>query len=99
MPNNWRENEAAGKDWLCGFRKRSGNLSLRNPQSTSLARSIGFNRPAVNAFFGNLKDVPIADGNISPKNIWNLDETGVCTVVKPEKVLGEKGVKQIGQIS
>ena len=99
MPNNWREKEAAGEDWLRGFRKRSGNLSLRNPESRSLARSIGFNRHAVNAFFCNLKDVPIRDGTISPQNIWNLDETGVSTVVKPGKVLAEKGVKQIGRIS
>ena len=69
MPYNWRENEAAGEDWLRGFRKRSGNLSRRNPESTSLARSIGFNRPAVNAFFCNLKDVLIRDGTISPQNI------------------------------
>ena len=31
MPANWIENEAAGEDWLSGFR-RSGNLSLRNPE-------------------------------------------------------------------
>ena len=100
MPNNWREKEAAGEDRLRGFRKRSGNLSLRNPESTSLARSIGFNRPAVNAFFCNLKDVLIRDGwlYISPKHL-NLDETGVSTVVKPGKVLEEKRVKEIGRIS
>ena len=99
MPNNWREKEAVGEDWLRGFRKRSGNLFLRNPESTSLARSIEFNRPAANAFFCNLKNVLIRDGTISPQNIWNLDETGVSTVVKPGKVLAEKEVKQIGQIS
>ena len=99
MPNNWRENEAAGEDWLRGFRKRSGNLSLRNLESTSLARSIGFNCPAVNAFFCNLKDVLIRDDTISPQNIWNLDETGVSNVIKRGIVLAGKGVKQIGQIS
>ena len=99
MPNNWREKEAAGEDWLRGFRKRSGNLSLHNPESTSLARSIGFNCPAVNAFFCKLKGVLIRDGTISPQNHWNLNETGVSTVVKPGKILAENGVKQLGRIS
>ena len=99
MPNNWREREAAGEDWLCGFCRRSGNLFIRNPESMSLARSIGFNRLAVNAFFCNLKDVLLRDGTISPQNIWNLCETRIFTVVKPGKVLAGKGVKQIGRIS
>ena len=99
MPNNWREKEAAGEDWLRGSRKRSGNLPLRNPESTSLTRSIGFNHPAVNAFFCNLKDVLIRDDIICPQNMWNLDEMGVSTVAKPGKVLAEEGVKQIGRIS
>jgi len=99
MPNNWIDNEAAGEDWLRGFRKRSGSLSLRNPESTSLGRSIGFNRPVVNAFFCNLKEVLLREGTLAPHNIWNLDETGISTVVKPSKLLAEKGVKQVGRIS
>ena len=99
MPSNWMEHEAAGEDWLRGFRRRSGSISLRNPESTSLARSIGFNRPAVKAFFCNLKEVLMRKGTIAPHNIWNLDETGISTVVKPSKILAEKGVKQIGRIS
>ena len=100
IPNNWIKNEAAGEDWLCGFRRRSGNLSLRNPESTSLARSMGFNRPAVNAFFTNLREVLLrGDYAVSPQNIWNLDETGISTVVKPGKILAEKGVKQVGRTS
>ena len=99
MPKSWTEKEAAGEDWLRGFRKRSGKLSLRNPESTSLARSVGFNRPAVDNFFCKLKEALLRDGTISPQNIWNLDETGISTVVKPSKILAKKGVKQIGQIS
>ena len=36
--------------------------------------------------------------SIPPQNIWNLDETGISTVVKPRRILAKKGVKQIGQI-
>ena len=99
MPKSWTEKEAAGEDWLRGFRKRSGKLSLRNPESTSLARSVGFNRPAVDNFFCKLKEALLRDGTISPQNISNLDETGISTVVKPSKILAKKGVKQIGRIS
>ena len=99
MPKSWTEKEAAGEDWLCGFPKRSGKLSLRYPESTSLARSVGFNRPAVDNFFCKLTKALPRDGTISHQNIWNLDETGISTVVKPSKILTKKGVKQIGEIS
>ena len=99
MPKSWTEKEAAGEDWLRGFCKRSGKLSLRNPESTSLARSVGFNRPAVDNFFCKLKEALLRDGTIPPQNIWNLDKTGISTVVKPSKILEKKGVKQIGRNS
>ena len=99
MLKSWTVKEAAGEDWLCGFRKRSGKLSLRNPESTSLARSVGFNRPAVNNFFCKLKEALLKGGTIPLQNIWNLDETGISTVVKPSKILAKKGVKQIARIS
>ena len=51
MPKSWTEKEAAGEDWLRGFHNRSEQLSLRNPKLTSLARSVGFNRPAVDNSF------------------------------------------------
>ena len=98
MPKSWTEKEAAGKDWLLGFRKRSGKLSRRNLESTSLSRSVRFNRPAVDNFFCKLKEALLRDGTIPPQNIWNLDETGISTVVKPSKILKKKGIKQIGRI-
>ena len=35
----------------------------------------------------------------TPNDIWNVDETGVSTVQKPNKVVALKGVKQIGSIT
>ena len=41
----------AGKDWLCGFFARHPDLSIKNPQTTSIARALGFNKARVNEFF------------------------------------------------
>lgn len=30
--------------------------------------------------------------------IWNLDEVGVTTVLKPKKIVAQKGVKQIDAV-
>lgn len=33
-----------------------------------------------------------------PSRIYNLDETGVTTVLKPRKIIAKKGIKQVGAI-
>lgn len=33
---------------------------------------------------------------IQPNDIWNVDETGVTTVQKPDSVVGPKGVNKLG---
>lgn len=53
MPQQWITNESAGKDWMSGFMRRHKELSLRKPESTSLARATGFNKHTVNEFFEN----------------------------------------------
>ncbi|KAJ8914053.1 hypothetical protein NQ315_017572 [Exocentrus adspersus] len=34
-----------------------------------------------------------------PENVYNLDETGITTLLKPTKVISEKGKKQVGMIA
>ena len=91
IPQNWIRDEAAGEHSLKGFRKRKADITLRPPDPTSLARAAAFNRQNVENFFHNLREVYTRGNNISPQNIFNLDETGVSTVQKPRQVLFKLG--------
>lgn len=97
-PNSWNKSKMAGPDWFSLFMKRKDRLSIRSPQATSLARCINFNRTTVNSFFDNLQTV-IERLNIGPEDIWNIDETGVTTTQKPDRIVARKGYKQVGRIT
>ena len=42
IPESWQKNGCAGEDWLKGFRRRVGDLSLRTPELISLAQAMAF---------------------------------------------------------
>ncbi|KAB0790631.1 hypothetical protein PPYR_14933 [Photinus pyralis] len=93
------EKKAAGKTWLYQFLKRHPKLSLRTPEPTSIARAIGFNRSAVQKFFALLSEI-YKNYDITPDNIYNVDETGIMTVPKKRsKCLALRGKKQVGCLS
>lgn len=95
-PEQWETNQTAGEDWYRSFMKRHPELSVRKPESTSLARNSSFNAINVGSFFKNLQNV-MEKHKFGPQDIWNIDETGVTTTHKPSKVIAERGVKQVGQ--
>lgn len=97
-PPSWDNNGQAGMDWLQGFMKRNDDISLRKPENTSLARGIGFNRSKVNEFFENYSKL-LKKYSFTPEKIFNLDETGVQTVLRPPKIVAPKGKKQVGLIA
>ncbi|XP_033760572.1 uncharacterized protein LOC117342503 [Pecten maximus] len=98
MPASWSEKEIAGADWFSSFLKRHSELSLRTPEATSIARATAFNKTNVSEYLTKLTEV--TERHIFEAcDIWNVDETGVVTVVKPKKVVAGTGVKQIGSLT
>lgn len=88
----------ASEDWLTAFLRRNPQLSIRTPESTSLARCMNFNEVNIKKFFDNLTDA-LNRYNFGPNNIYNIGETGCTTVQKPNKIIAAKGVKQVGAIT
>lgn len=94
-----QEKQIAGKKWYYSFMKRHKDISLREPQATSLARAQGFSKENVNEFFEILKST-VDENKIDATRIFNIDETGVSTVQnKCQKVIAEKGKRAVGSIS
>ena len=86
-----RVSRLAGRDWVYGFLKRNGTLSLKTPEAISLGRAIGFNEPQWNIYHENLKEL-YEKFHFQPGRIYNMDESGLSTVPnKLRKVIGEKG--------
>ena len=96
-PSSWERDGCAGKDWALGFRSRRG-LSLRTPENTSLARAAAFN-PTNVGLFHTAYSSALARGSFQAANIWNLDETGVSTVTKPQRVITCRGERHVGCIT
>ncbi|XP_065645523.1 uncharacterized protein LOC136075994 [Hydra vulgaris] len=93
-----KESKMAGVDWLRGFMPRNPQLSIRTPQATSISRAIGFNKPKVNQFFSVYKSL-FEEHKFSPKQLWNMDETGITNVHKPGKIIATKGKRQVSKIT
>lgn len=88
----------AGDDWVASFRKRNPRISLRTPEPTSINRITAFNKAEVELFYKNLEDL-MGKYNFEPRNIYNVDESGISTVQKPAKILAGKGQKQVGGVT
>lgn len=84
---------AAGDDWFHGFMSRNPILTLRKPESTSIARVMGFRRSEVNRFFDNLKQVYERE-KFDPSCIFNVDETGMSTCSPTTKTENHSTDKQ-----
>ncbi|KAJ0176485.1 hypothetical protein K1T71_007664 [Dendrolimus kikuchii] len=99
VSNNFnKETKMAGKEWLAGFRCRNPDISLRKPEATSAARAQAFNRPQVARFFNTYQNV-IETYKIPPYRLYNVDESALSTVQRPQKVFTTTGRKQVGALT
>ena len=88
------QSQAAGWDWLPGFRRRNPGISLRKPEGISFARASGFNKERVSSFFkiyGSL----LSEMNITPNRIYNLDESALSTVQESPKIFASTGKNKL----
>nr|CAI5849331.1 unnamed protein product [Callosobruchus analis] len=93
------EKKLAGWKWVKGFPKRNPHISLRSPESTSLARAQAFNEPNIDAYFKALSNI-LDQYKFLPENIYNMEVSGLTTVQKKcQKVYAAKGRKQVGALS
>lgn len=98
LKHNFNENLGmAGRDWLKSFMKRN-ELSNRKSEGTSLNRATAFNKDEVDLFFKLLGEL-MEKCNFLPRNIYNVDETGISSVQDPGVVITEKGQKRVGSIT
>lgn len=86
----------AGMDWMQGFMTWHGDISLCKPENTSVARASAFNVVDVKAFMVNYETL-FKKHSFTPGNIYNIDETGVSTVMETPKVISKCGQKQVRQ--
>lgn len=93
-----RTNQSAGNAFYKSFMKRFPQLSLRLPESTSLMRCVGFNKPQVMLFFEKLRFLKEKFA-FPPSRMYNADETGISSVHHNPKVLSTKGKKQVGKLT
>lgn len=94
-------NNAAGKDWFNGLKSRHPDLAIRKPQKVSTSRSRMMNNEVVSSYFKDLGTLLTSNNLINkPKQIWNLDETGISLEHTPQNVIAKKGAHQIpGRVS
>lgn len=89
----------AGKKWYYSFLGRHPTISLRQPESISLARCRGFSKTNVHHFFDVLEKI-VDENKFDSFHIYNVDESGFSTVQKRNsKIIARKGKHQVGAIS
>uniref|UniRef100_A0A0K2TNF2 Jerky protein homologlike [Hydra vulgaris] n=1 Tax=Lepeophtheirus salmonis TaxID=72036 RepID=A0A0K2TNF2_LEPSM len=90
--NVFRDNRSR-KDWMVLFEKRHCHmLTSRKPELLTRARAEGLSEGVINLFFDHYINLLKDNGlNESPHRIFNLDETGLTTDPRSQKVFIKRG--------
>ncbi|CAH1971737.1 unnamed protein product [Acanthoscelides obtectus] len=94
------ELQKAGYVWLHSFLIRHPQVSVRKAESLSLARCTAMSRNVVIDYFKVLQSV-LEENNLlkNPKNIFNMDESGLQLNTRPGEVLAVKGSKVVSSVT
>lgn len=76
--------------------KRHESVFLRKPENIILAWATNFNKPNVDEFMNNYEYL-LQEFKFTVGSIFNLDETGITTVLQSPKVITASGQKQVRQ--
>jgi len=83
---------SAGYYWFEGFLNRHPDVNVKKAENLSVARAMGMNRPQVYSWFDSYEGLLSRLGiQFMPRNIWNLDETGVQNIHKADSVVAPVG--------
>ena len=64
-----------GHNWIYRFLGRQPQITLSKPSGLDPKRARAFNRPSVQKYFNDLKDI-VENHSIPVENIYNMDEKG-----------------------
>jgi hypothetical protein len=76
--------------------KKRKNCKLCKPENTSLSLATVFNKTKGIAFFDNYERA-LKSWEFTAYRVYNIDETGVSTVVQSPNVVAQLWTKQVGQ--
>ena len=79
-----------------GFMSRHPSLSLRKPRKCKSFSSNKFNQVNLSNFLANYEKA-LWKHKIPANRIFNIDETGVSTVMQTPRLVAPKGIKQVGE--
>ncbi|KAG8233259.1 hypothetical protein J437_LFUL009968 [Ladona fulva] len=89
-----KEKQSAGRDFVESFMKEY-QLTMRKPDSTSVARLMAFNKFSVGNVFEVLRELR-SKHQFHAKDIYNIDETCFSTVpTKSPKVISARGNRRV----
>ena len=84
---------SAGYYWFEGFLNRHPDVNIKKAENLSVVRAMSMNRPQVYAWFDRYDEFLSRLGiQFMPRNIWNLDETGLQNIHKAEAVVAPVGL-------
>ena len=98
IPEVWEAKGRATRDWYYSFMERHPSLGLKVAEGMSIARITAFNKVTVEAFFKAYTEA-LEKYEFSPDRIYNMDESSLSTVMKPVKVVCERGRPVASQVT